>query len=74
MTAALSLLLGFSATAQVFVLDEDNNRQPTEVSGDLSNVIEHGSENDQTNYAPLGSGSLLLTVLGGAYLLRKKKD
>ena len=73
MTLAMALMLGLSATAQVFVLDEETNRNATGPNGELSNVIVHGETHDQTNFVPIGSGSLLLIGLGGAYLLRKKE-
>lgn len=69
---AVGLMISLTATAQVFVLGEDNNRQGTDINGEHSNVIYHGSTNDQTNYVPMGSGTLLLAALGGVYLLRKK--
>lgn len=67
---AVFVMATMVASAQVFLMGDDNSRTGT---GDLSNVITHGSENDQTNYAPMGGGSLLLAALGGAYLLKKRK-
>ena len=72
LTVALGLMVGLSASAQVFVLGEENKRQGTEINGDLSNVISHNSTDDQTNFVPSGSGLLLLTALGGTYALKKK--
>ena len=72
LTVALGLMVGLSASAQVFVLGEDNKRQGTEINGDLSNVIAHSETHDQTNYVPMGSGLLLLTAFGSAYALKKK--
>ena len=73
LTVALGLMMGLSASAQVFMLGEDNKRQGTDINGEHSNVIYHGSINDQTNYVPIGSGTLLLMALGGAYLMGKKR-
>ena len=70
---AFALMMSLSATAQVFVLDnEDNNRLGTGANGELSNVIVHGEDHDQTNFVPMGGGALLLMGLGGAYMLCKK--
>lgn len=63
---------GLSAQAQVFVLDGDKNRQETEnIIGNLEAPPTNTGQDH--NMAPLGSGSLLLVALGGAYLLTKKK-
>ena len=72
LTVVLGLMVGLSASAQVFVLGEDNKRQGTEINGEYSNVISHNSTNDQTNFVPLGSGLLLLTAFGSTYALKKK--
>lgn len=72
LTVAFGLMMGLSASAQVFVLGEGNKRQNTDINGEYSNVITHGLTEDQTNYVPVGSGSLLLAAMGGAYLIGKK--
>ena len=72
LTVVLGLMVGLSASAQVFVLGEDNKRQDTEINGEYSNVIAHSETHDQTNYVPMGSGLLLLTAFGSAYALKKK--
>lgn len=61
--------------AQVFIMEEDENDRVNNVfgNGDWNNIIVHGSADDQSNWVPLGEAVLLLTALGGAYLLRKKK-
>ena len=61
--------------AQVFIMEEDENQRVENVfgNGEWNNIIVHGSADDQTNWVPLGEGILLLSALGGAYLLRKKK-
>ena len=72
-----SLLITLAAPmrAQVFIMEEDENDRVDNVfgNGQWNNIIVHGSADDQTNWVPLGEAVLLLTALGGAYLLRKKK-
>ena len=62
--------------AQVFIMEEDENDRVDNVfgNGQWNNIIVHGSPDDQTNWVPLGEGILMLTALGGAYLMRKKKS
>ena len=72
-----SILLALAAPmrAQVFIMEEDENDRVRNVfgNGDWNNIIVHGSPDDQANWVPLGEAVLLLSALGGAYLLRKKK-
>ena len=72
----LFLTLAAPMRAQVFVMEEDENQRVENVfgNGEWNNIIVHGSADDQTNWVPLGDGLLLLTALGGAYLLGKKKN
>ena len=73
---AILAVLSMPISAQVFFLDidgEDNLREDELELVDLD-VLEHSLTQDQTNYAPVGSGVLLLAALGGAYLLGKKKE
>ena len=74
----LMLMLATSAQAQIWIMDGDEGgnmrTETTDFNGDLSNVIIHGSPDDQTNYVPLGSGILLLTAMEGAYLVCKRKN
>ena len=73
----LTLLLTLAAPmrAQVFVMEEDENEfRNVFGNGEWNNVIVHGSPDDQSNYVPLGGGLLLLTALGGVYLLGKRKN
>lgn len=71
------LMLGGSAKAQIFIMTDEeysNGRTPS-VGGGLPIVPTQDVTTDQ--YAPLGGGTLLLGLLGGAYLLgqhRKKGD
>ena len=71
----LMLVLGIGAQAQIYVAEGEDNelRNVTGENGLWNNTIIHGSENDQTNWTPVGDGILLLAALGGAYLLRQKK-
>ena len=69
------LALAAPMRAQVFIMEEDENDRVNNVfgNGEWNNIIVHGSADDQANFVPLGEAVLLLTALGGAYLLRKKK-
>ena len=71
----LLLALAAPVRAQVFYMDddEDPNRNVLGANGTLSNVIVHGSTDDQTNFVPIGSGLLIMTTLGGLYLRNKRK-
>lgn len=71
-----SILLALAAPmrAQVFIMEEDENEfRNVFGNGEWNNIIVHGSADDQTNWVPLGEGILLLSALGGAYLVRKLK-
>ncbi len=72
----LFLTLAAPMRAQVFIMEEDENDRVDNVfgNGQWNNIIVHGSPDDQTNWVPLGEGILMLTALGGAYLMRKKKS
>ena len=76
LTLAMAMLLAApAAMAQIFLDDESlTNRGWLGDMDELGNIIPfHEVEWDQANYAPTGGGILLLTVLGGAYLLGKKR-
>jgi hypothetical protein len=71
-----SILLALAAPmrAQVFIMEEDENEfRNVFGNGEWNNIIVHGSADDQTNWVPLSEGILLLSALGGAYLVRKLK-
>ena len=72
----LLLTLAAPTCAQVFIMEEDENDRVDNVfgNGQWNNIIVHGSPDDQTNWVPLGEGILLLSALGGAYLLKLKKS
>ena len=69
-------MIATSMQAQILVMEgEQNNlRNVTTDNGDLNNVLFHESQNDQTNFTPLGDGIMLLSLLGGAYLVSKRKN
>ena len=71
----LILLLAGAANAQVFTMtEEENDRAAGDMDAVLGRISYHGVEYDQANdFAPVGEGMLLLTVLGGCYLLGKRK-
>lgn len=73
--AALLLLLASTAPAQVFMTEDDDNLRVEEGDMDVFGRIPyHGVDYDQANaYAPVGEGIILLTVLGGAYLLGRNR-
>lgn len=63
------------AHAQIFITEsnDDNPRSGTET--DWGFIPQQWTTNDQANaYAPLGGGVVLLTVMGGIYLLKQKKN
>lgn len=72
-TIVVALMLSsIPAMAQVFMTDEElqNSRVGTTNFGvDLPGLYNSGED----WYAPVGSGSLLLAGLAGAYLLGKRK-
>ena len=70
----LFLALAAPMRAQVFIMEEDENEfRNVFGNGEWNNIIVHGSADDQANFVPLGEAVLLLTALGGAYLVRKLK-
>ena len=74
-TIAVMVAMSAPMQAQVFLDDEDiYARGNGDGNMDIGNIIpQHGIELDQANYTPVGEGILLLSVLGGAYLLGKRK-
>lgn len=69
------LLLSAPAMAQIFLDDEMlTNRGWLGQMDSLGNIIPfHEVDWDQANYTPTGGGIMLLTVLGGAYLIGKRR-
>ena len=71
----LFLTLAAPMRAQVFIMEDDENEfRNVFGNGEWNNVIVHGSPDDQTNWVPLGGGMFLLAAMGGAYLLKRKKE
>ena len=64
-----------TAMAQIFLDDESlTNRGWLGDLDELGNIIPfHEVEWDQANYTPTGGGIMMLAVLGGAYLLGKRR-
>lgn len=72
--AAMLLTLVLPVRAQVFMMEDENNELRTVFgNGEWSNVIVHGSTDDQTNFVPIGNGMFVLTALGACSLMRKGK-
>ena len=70
----LLLVLTNQAQAQVFIMDEDAGGNIRIAESDFVVPVPYqGTDWDEYLYTPLGDGALLLTALGGAYLLRKRK-
>jgi hypothetical protein len=70
----LLLVLTNQAQAQVFLMDEDAGGNIRIAESDFVVPVPYqGTDWDEYLYTPLGDGVLLLTALGGAYLLRKRK-
>ena len=70
----LLLMLSGMAKAQIFIMSDEeysNERVKGQVGGGLPFVPVQDVTTDQ--YAPLGGGTLLLGLLGGAYLLGQRR-
>lgn len=79
LTAALVIAMGLGASAQQdgFFKDwNDVSNGLNRADDELSLPVipnQHGLEGDQ-NGAPVGSGLLILTALGGAYAIARRKE
>ena len=73
--ALAALLATGTAHAQIFLDDESlSQRGWLGEMDELGNIVPfHEVDWDQANYATLGGGSLLLGILGGAFLINKKR-
>ena len=70
MAVLMLMLATLPLHAQVFIQDEEFEGRGRTGYEDFGLVVPYqGGDNDQ--YLPLGEGWLLLTALGGAYLVRK---
>ena len=69
------LLMALPMHSQVFLTQEDLDSERDGQWQDIGLIIPiHEQDFDQAEpFAPVGSGIALLTVLGGAYLLGKRK-
>ena len=71
---ALSLVMAMPAKAQIYLDDEDMGENRATWLDGVGNIIPlHEVDWDQAAYAPLGNGILLVGLLGGAYLLNRKR-
>lgn len=71
----ISLIMASTANAQVFMTDSDYENPREGIETNWGVLPEQWTTNDQANdYAPLGGGVVLLTVMGGIYLLKQKKN
>lgn len=69
-----AMMLTVSASAQVFLMNEDEDNDRNGILEENISIINPGYHNSGEDwYTPVGSGTLLLTAMGGAYLLTKKK-
>lgn len=73
LTIAIVLGLTFGASAQIFMMEEEAYLRNGEVTPDFNIDNPDGFGQGTDFYAPVGSGTLLLAGLGGAYLLGKKR-
>lgn len=70
LTIAIVLGMTFGASAQVFMTEVDDNQRTPTTEFNIDNPgFGHGTD----YYSPIGSGSLLLAGLAGAYLISKKR-
>lgn len=68
----LLLVLTNPTQAQVFLMDEDAGGNIRISESEFTVPVPYQGT-DWDEFLPLGDGALLLTALGGAYLLRKRK-
>lgn len=73
-TAMLAvMMLSATASAQVFMLDNEGYNRSISSEDEIA-IVNPGYHNSGEDwYVPLGSGTLLLVGLAGAYLVGKKK-
>ena len=71
---AMFMVVG-SATAQVFIMEDDDalNQREESSGGIVFNVMVNQQDTNTDQYIPIGEGLLLLSGMAGAYLLRKRK-
>lgn len=71
---AVLLCASQMGTAQIFLDDEDMLKRSGAHNTEELIIPLHGVEYDQTDYVPIGGGTLLLAGLGVAYLMKKKHE
>ena len=71
---AVLLCASQMGTAQIFLDDEDMLKRSGAQNTEELIIPLHGVEYDQTDYVPIGGGTLLLAGLGVAYLMKKKHE
>lgn len=71
LTLATGLMISLSASAQLFNLDGDMNRE--NVMPNTFGGLEAPNTDTGQDDAPVGSGTLLLAALGCTYLIGKKR-
>ena len=67
------LMMVGSSNAQVFIADDEFEGTLRKDDPDYVLFVPYQGSDDDQSYTPVGSGVLLLTGLGGAYLLTKRK-
>lgn len=72
--AAMLLMAVGSSFGQIIFTTEDDPTQRAEEFGVMVPLQNVNIDQYQLNAVPLGSGWLLLAGLGGAYLLKKRKN
>ena len=76
MSVAVLLFTMSVANAQVFIMGDDIEETSPRTTTSTNEVIDvpiQGVNYDQNNYAPLGSGLLILAGLSGLYAATKRK-
>ena len=76
MSVAVLLFTMSFANAQIFITGEDieeTSPRATSSSNEILNVPTQGVNYDQNNYAPLGSGLIILAGLSGLYVAAKRR-
>ena len=70
LTIAIVLGMTYGASAQVFLTEGNDNQRNSATEFNIDNPgFGHGTD----YYSPIGSGTLLLAGLAGAYLISKKR-
>ena len=74
-TFLVILSINITSNAQIFMIDEDvESLRLLDENFDINTPTWHNSGEDwYEEYVPVGEGAILLTFLGGAYVLRKRK-